>query len=124
MNIAIRLLKANSGNFIAKVFRGKDIDMISNTDHLLLIKIEHGFWLDLIPIALQRLADKIILGLERAVFDNVSKVSGLSNSEETSNTDTPLLLSEITLSLYKAFYSPHYCYSTWMKNHCVRSPVN
>jgi tRNA (cytidine32/guanosine34-2'-O)-methyltransferase len=28
MNIAIRLLKPNSGNFIAKVFRGKDIGLL------------------------------------------------------------------------------------------------
>ena len=71
--------------------------MMSNTDHLLLIKIEHGFSLDLMPIALQRFADKIMLGLESAVLDNVSKVSGLTNSEEISNTDIPILLFEITI---------------------------
>ena len=71
--------------------------MMSNTVHLLLIKIEHGFLLDLMPIALQRFADKIMLGLESAIFDNVSKLSGLTNSEEISNTDIPIPLSEITI---------------------------
>ena len=41
----------------------------------LLIRIEHGLLSDLIPIALQRLADNIILGRESVTFENVSTVS-------------------------------------------------
>ena len=71
--------------------------MISDNDQYLLIRIEHGFLSELIPIARQRFADKIILGRDLARFDNKSTVSDWTNSADNSSTETPVLLSEITI---------------------------
>ena len=70
--------------------------MISVKVQFLLIRIEHGLLFDLTPIALQRLADNIIIGRERATFKNVSIVSDCNNSEDVSKTEMPELFSEIT----------------------------
>ena len=70
--------------------------MISDNDQYLLIRIEHGFLSELIPNARQRFADNIIFGRDLARFDNVSTVSNWINSADASNTETPVLLSEIT----------------------------
>ena len=83
-------------NIILSANRSKAIGIKSDKLQFLLIRIEHGLLSDFIPIALQRLADKIILGRESAIFENVSTVSNCTNSEDISKTEIPVLIPEIT----------------------------
>ena len=70
--------------------------MISEKVQLLFINMEHGLLSVFTPKALQRLGDKIIFGLDCAIFDKLSTVSRWINSQGISKTESPLLLSVIT----------------------------
>jgi hypothetical protein len=77
--------------------RGKQRDMISDKDQFLSINIEQGSLFALIPNALQRLADKITLGLD-LVRSNIDFIVSLTiSSAGVSKTERPVILSVITI---------------------------
>jgi hypothetical protein len=84
-----------SGLFVLE--RGKQRDMISDKDQFLSINIEQGSLFALIPNALQRLADKITLGLD-LVRSNIDFIVSLTiSSAGVSKTERPVILSVITI---------------------------
>ena len=79
---------------------------MSFIDQFLFIKIELGWFFTFIPMALERFEDKIILGLDRDCSDNSCIVSFSINSEATSNTQVPVLISENMVGHKLGEFSP------------------